>query len=291
MKTKDELIREAKARGAVIVSDDDQGSGFDDNPTEGNIACVGDRETGYAAFQQSYDDQAVIDAEKRAQDAQAHIPAGLQEAVTAMREENTDAVRAYRYRFQEEYTGWVPGQIMWLGDFLQKLQTLRPDTFFAEVSYMGLRGIGFVGPHDVKQEDGTVRIESGPYYSGVSYHNGNAPEWTQVRLDIHNLPTGEKYRGWRAVLLSLVRKGIITEQQCDDVFGKPSGPRSKSWYRSLWEMRNGKCGECRKDVCDCMDKFDYIRSDNYAYPVPEGVQKGQRQEVEPREERRIIGTW
>jgi hypothetical protein len=288
-KSKDALLKEAKARGAFIVDDAAPTQGFKED--DANVACIGDDYVKYD-YQLRYDDQAVLDMEKRAKDASAHIPEEIVEATVAAQEENADAVRVYRMRFQQDFKNWDKGRVIWIGDFLGMLQTIRPDAFLAETSFMGLRGIGFVGAHDVKQEDGTSKIEEGAYYSGVSYMNGNAPEWTKVAIDAHQLPTHEVYRGWRAVLLALIKKGIISEKQCDEVFGKPSaGPRSKGWHRGLWEVRNGKCGECRKETCDCADRFDFLRSDNYAYPIPEGIAKGQRQQVEPREaERRIILT-
>jgi len=241
-------IEELKARGAVIIDDSQPGTGFADDVTD----------------LPEYQHPAVLDAEKRAQDAKPS--AGLEEAVLEARESNTDAVRLYRFRHQEDYTGWVPGRILKIGDFLGLLQTIRPDAFVAEHQILGLRGLGFV-------EGGK------PVYSGTSVQDV-APEWSQLRIDAHGLPTREKYRGWRTVLLTLIKKQIITEEQCDKVFGKPTGPRSRPWYRSLYEMRNGKCGECRKERCDCGDRWDFLRADAYQYSVPSEVAAGRQQRLE-----------
>lgn len=238
-------LKEARARGAVIVDDSQPGQGFAEDETD----------------LPEYSDPEVLDFEKRLQDSKptAHV----QEEAARLLEENTDSVRVYRFRHQSDYADWVPGTILSIGAFLGKLQTLRPDAFVAERQFLGLRGLGFIGPE-------------GPFYSGTSVQDV-APEWSQLRFDIHGLPTKEKYRGWRTVLLALIKKDILTEKQCDETFGKPIGPRSRPWFRSLWEMRNGKCGECLKSLCDCLDGFDYLRADNYAYQIPGEVTEGKQQ--------------
>lgn len=240
-------VEELKSRGAIIVDDSQPGSGFDDD----------------VADDPRYDDPAVSDAEKRAEDAKPSE--GLQEAIQEAREINTNAVRVYRFRHQEEYTQWVPGKILNIRDFLRKLQQLRPDAFVAEHQVLGLRGLGFI-------------VDGQPTYSGTSVQDV-APEWSQLRVDVHGLPKNEKYRGWRTVLLTLIKRKFITEEQCDLVFGKPTGPRARPWLRSLWEIRNGKCGECRQEVCDCGDRWDYLRADAYQYSIPSGVSSGKQQQL------------
>lgn len=238
-------VEELKSRGAIIIDDSQPGSGFDDD----------------VADDPRYADPAVSDAEKRAQDAKPSEL--LAEAVSEAREENVNAVRIYKFRHQDEYTQWVPGRILHIGEFLKMLQKIRPDAFVAEHQIMGLRGLGFI-------QNGA------PTYSGTSVQD-TAPEWSQLRVDVHGLPTREKYRGWRTVLLALIKREIITEEQSDTVFGKPTGPRSKPWFRSLWEIRNEKCGECRKKACECGDRWDYLRADAYQYAVPTGVTEGKQQ--------------
>lgn len=66
-------------------------------------------------------------------------------------------------------------------------------------------------------------------------------EWSVLKLDQHNIPSGEESRGWRTVAVQLVEKEIITEAQCHRIFGAPSSNQiSARYYRSLWEKRNGK---------------------------------------------------
>ncbi len=65
-------------------------------------------------------------------------------------------------------------------------------------------------------------------------------EWSILLLDNHNLPKGE-LRGWRTVLVELVKNEILTEWQAHQIFGNPSGNVCFRRYReSMWEIRNGK---------------------------------------------------
>ena len=274
MKSQEDLLKEAKARGAVIVDDSQPGSGFTDDLAD-DVACVSGR-AGTPEQQMRYDDPAVEEMEKRAREAADymahHCPTEIDEATKQAREDNMNAVRKYRFTHQEDYVDWVPGRILWLGDFLSMLQQIRPDAFYAEYAIQGRRGIGFI-------------INGKPEYSGVSIGNGNCPEWSQLRVDARGLPLSEKYRGWRTVLLALIKRDIITVEQCDAVFGKPTGPRSRPWYRTLFSIRNGRCPECGHKICDCSDGWDYLRSDAYAYEVPADVAKGNRQVVDTSEHR------
>jgi hypothetical protein len=68
-----------------------------------------------------------------------------------------------------------------------------------------------------------------------------APEWSVLRVDRHGVPWGEDYRGWRTVLVQLILKGILTEDEAHRIFGKPSLNRiSRVYRRTLYEFRNHK---------------------------------------------------
>lgn len=263
MKSQDELLKEARGRNAVIIDDSQAGAGFEDE-VDDTTACIGGR-AGTPEQQMRYDHPDVLDAQKRAEDAKKI--AEVDELTKQYLEFNIDAVRKYRFSFQQEYLDWVPGRILGIGGFLPMLQKLRPDAFVATYQVKGLRGLGFI-------EGGQAT------YGGISIMDV-APEWSQLRLDRHQNPFNLKYRGWRDVLLNCIRKGFITEAQCDSIFGKPSGPRSRPWFRQLYSIRNNSCGECHKQFCDCgyATAWDRLRADNYAFDVPDEITQGKRQEV------------
>lgn len=71
-------------------------------------------------------------------------------------------------------------------------------------------------------------------------------EWSVLKLDRHNLPIGEDYRGWRTVLAQLIIKGILSEEQAHTIFGKPVLNKiSRVYRRTLWQHRNKKRMEQR----------------------------------------------
>lgn len=66
-------------------------------------------------------------------------------------------------------------------------------------------------------------------------------EWSVLKVDRHNVPQGEAFRGWRTVLAELIRTEILTEYQAHQIFGYPShNPVFSRYHQTLWEIRNGK---------------------------------------------------
>lgn len=64
-------------------------------------------------------------------------------------------------------------------------------------------------------------------------------EWSVLRLDRRQLPSGERYRGWRTMVSQLVVKGILTEQEAHEIFGHPiDGPVSRRYRRTMFYFRN-----------------------------------------------------
>lgn len=65
-------------------------------------------------------------------------------------------------------------------------------------------------------------------------------EWSLLRLDEHNLPAGERFRGYRTVIVQLIVKQILTEKKAHQIFGKPTESINGRRYReTLFNFRNG----------------------------------------------------
>jgi hypothetical protein len=273
--TREELL----ANGAIEF---DQNAPSQNKPWESEglgASCTGYYENGKFVMpydsQMPYDHPDVIEAAKRYEDRKNQpIPSEYDEIVRRLQEKTAGEVRQYRFLFQEEYEEslWHPGRVIWIGEFINLLQRMRPDIFAAEYAIRGLRGIGYV-------EGGK------PVYSGTACMDGDMPEWSQLRVDARRLPKNERYRGWRVVLLALIKKGVISEGQCDEIFGKPISERARPWYRQLFILRNNRCPECRKEDCICRDRFDYMRADSAQYVVPAEIAAGKRMEVSPEKPR------
>lgn len=64
-------------------------------------------------------------------------------------------------------------------------------------------------------------------------------EWSLLKIDEYGKPWGEDYRGWRTVLVQLIKKEILTEYQAHELFGYPSQNSVFNRYHcTLWEIRN-----------------------------------------------------
>lgn len=72
-------------------------------------------------------------------------------------------------------------------------------------------------------------------------------EWSLLRLDAHSLPIGEAHRGWRTVLSQLIMKKVLTEEKAHQIFGKPVGRQSLKYRKTLYDFRNGRIGNERRD--------------------------------------------
>jgi hypothetical protein len=68
------------------------------------------------------------------------------------------------------------------------------------------------------------------------------PEYSIMRFDEYNVPTKEKYRGWRTALLSLILAGVLTEAEADACFGKASGVASEFYREQLFAFRSHNIG-------------------------------------------------
>lgn len=65
------------------------------------------------------------------------------------------------------------------------------------------------------------------------------PEWTLMRFDEYDLPTNERYHGWRTAVLALIRQRVITERQAELAFGKVVENAASEFYRQqLYQFRN-----------------------------------------------------
>ena len=68
------------------------------------------------------------------------------------------------------------------------------------------------------------------YVGGMEKHE--MPEFAHVILDTSNLPVRE-YRGWRSVLIGLIKQGVLTYAAAIRQFGEPHGPRGMRWHEQL----------------------------------------------------------
>lgn len=71
-------------------------------------------------------------------------------------------------------------------------------------------------------------------------NEGWMPEYSTYEFDNRDIMIREKERGWRTVLLRLIKTGFITEEDAHREFGHPCGVGSTRYRRELWKHRNDR---------------------------------------------------
>lgn len=80
------------------------------------------------------------------------------------------------------------------------------------------------------------------YCTYLQYPRG--PEWSLMRFDDMDIPTCEKYRGWRTALVKLMQMEVLTEDEVNRAFGEPiHNEASELYYEQLDYIRKKRAGE------------------------------------------------
>jgi hypothetical protein len=118
-------------------------------------------------------------------------------------------------------------------DFLSILQKLVPGLYVTQGRIKDCLALFRVYPGPQSQLGGMSFKYLGYADTGI------LPEFSQWEFDQKiDVPLREKKRGWRSVLLSLIKNGMLTEDVVNQVFGVAQGPASLRYRRLLWEWRN-----------------------------------------------------
>lgn len=158
------------------------------------------------------------------------------EHICRLRELNASshAIKRQRWQHQEDYRNDEArvGRLLHHSDFLYKLKKLVPSLFITEGRVIGDWAIFQTYPGPQSKLDG--REWEYLFYC----HMGYIPEFSIYEFNERDIPQRESRRGWRTVLLRLIKKGLLTEETCNKVFGKAEGVASVVWQRSLYNHRN-----------------------------------------------------
>lgn len=114
---------------------------------------------------------------------------------------------------------------IWLNDFIAKME-IRPGEWVSS---------GRVGVNAwVYEPSEGKRIVK--HITTLQYPFG--PEYSIMNFNKLNVPTQEKYRGWRTALLALIVKDVITEEEALRAFGPAIGPAAEFYNSELFKFRN-----------------------------------------------------
>jgi hypothetical protein len=161
----------------------------------------------------------------------------MAEHTSRLKERNfgSEAVKKQRHEDQEEFrkvdARW--GRVLHTSDLLLKLHRIVPNLFIKEGGIAGDLAMYLVAHGPRKDWDG----KNYKYLGYVAY--GELPEYSLYQFDDKNdVMIREDIRGWRTVLLRFIKADLLTEEQCDKEFGKPSSRGSTVWYKQLYNHRN-----------------------------------------------------
>jgi hypothetical protein len=198
------------------------------------IGCL--RILGYEFFDR---DSSYRDGRKDLCTLCAHSPRlSIEEHTARLRESNNSSytVRAQRWEHQDEIrderAAW--GRFLSSSDLIKRLRQLIPSLYVTEGRIAG--DLAIFQTAASPRPDWSDRNFRYLFYCPT----GILPEYSLYEFEsARDVPVREKLRGWRTVLLRLIKSGLISEKQCDESFGEPSGgPRRARWRRQLYEYRN-----------------------------------------------------
>lgn len=158
------------------------------------------------------------------------------EHVARLKELNYNATKKQRWANQEDYENDVAriGTPLHHSDLLRKIRKLVPSLYIMDGRIVG--DLAVFQTYPCPQPDLGGRDFRYLFYIPT----GVLPEFSQYEFDARDVPIRESKRGWRTVLLRLIKLGLLSAERCDQEFGAARGEASTVWYRQLYAFRNRK---------------------------------------------------
>lgn len=150
-----------------------------------------------------------------------------------------EAVEEFRFDGQEHLLEEKYRLVNFLSvkDLMLKLESTGKHFFLTDSNYPQMLGLWLGKAQNSEERKKYVCAIQQPWM----------PEWSVMRLDEHQLPQNWKYKGWRTILLQLIREHVIDEDQAHKVFGYPAIKLTSRMYRQhLSELRGGVLWKSKK---------------------------------------------
>jgi hypothetical protein len=159
------------------------------------------------------------------------------EHVDALNEKNFIAAGRQRWAHQLDYMNDEARMGHWMDhvELVRRLDWICKDLLFIPGNFKG--DLSLYKIYGRKQPELDNRDFSYLMYVPTDY---TMPEASLIEFNNMLVPVREKKRGWRTVLLRLIKSRIITEDDCKWAFGEPTPGADIVWSRELWQWRNGK---------------------------------------------------
>ena len=170
----------------------------------------------------------------------------VEEGVAKLRELALKDASKYKIANQKELTDpkRSDGTRLDYTEIVERLQRIVPDLSIKEGSPGQL---ALYCPRNTDQLDAAIREASGGsgndlFFLFNRYVGGlpkqELPEWGFLGIDTSLLPTRELLRGWRTILIGLIRAGVLSYNDAITEFGDPAlDPRNVEWMKKTSEWR------------------------------------------------------
>jgi hypothetical protein len=161
-----------------------------------------------------------------------------EEHTLRLRELNSqsEAVKKQKFAHQKEYENEDArrsGRWMHYSDFIYHLRKL-----------IGQDKL-YIIDGNIEGELALYKVFGCPQKEGKTFEylffmpTGYLPEYSIWEFKEFNIPVRETNRGWRTILLRLIRSKLVTERETEIIFGKAEGKASVMYRRELFKFRNG----------------------------------------------------
>ena len=155
---------------------------------------------------------------------------------------SSEGTRRQRHIDQDDFHEHTEhqGRVLDYGLFLQKLLHIYPSLSVTQGN-VTVNGV----PTDISlfATSGVAK----PEWNGLTCKYmgwitiGPLPEFNQYEFNDRDVMMRATRIGWRDVLLRFIKSNLITEEQCNQEFGLPSGFTDPTlWYKKLHNHRNSK---------------------------------------------------
>lgn len=158
------------------------------------------------------------------------------EHVHRQREINHRAANSQRWEHQEElYNDDARiGRALYSSDFVTVIKQMIPNLYVTQGRIIG--NLAAFKTYGQPQP----RLDGRTFEYLFYIPTGLLPEFSLYEFDNRDVPIREKQRGWRTVLLRLIKSEMVTEQYAHQVFGAPSGEAASRYLRTLYDFRNSQ---------------------------------------------------
>lgn len=149
---------------------------------------------------------------------------------------NSEATKKQRWDNQLDYMDDDARQGRWMhhGEFISKLKNMTGDLYIIDGGIVGDLAVYRV--YDRPQP----QLEGRNFEYLFYIPTGWMPEASLIEFNERAVPVRERKRGWRTPLLRLIKARIITEEQAEREFGKPTPGADIVYNRELFRFRNGR---------------------------------------------------